>query len=845
MLSAPPGSGKTTQVPLALLQSETVNGRILLLQPRRVAARSVATWMAHLIGESVGQQIGYQVRHERKISEETHIEVLTEGLIMQRLLQDPELSGVDVVILDEFHERSLLSDLTLMMLLEARILSREDLKILIMSATLDIRSLAARFDAPIIIAEGRSYPLQLSYIEHKLNYSQRLISQYLIDELSSFWLNDVSLKNRGHCLVFLPGRREIEEAREQILRTYPQCDVEVLYGSLPLHKQRKVLSPSQVAKVILATNIAETSLTIDGVTHVIDSGLYRTSRCDPKTGLNRLVTLPIAHDSATQRAGRAGRTQEGRCLRLWSEHDHKNRVTQTAPEVSYAPLIESVLKIAFWSGDWRLFEWFESPPQAALRNAVEELVELGALDQNTNQLSVLGECLATLPIHPRRGLALIWARALNCLEEVAFMCALSELNHDPLSANKQEIRTLDPWLRWTVYQNEQNMDCQHGYTVFGREFILTIKQLKRYVSRLNIDRLKLHKPNLSQVSTLKERVAYALAQSTPRGIARLRERSREDKRTIYHLSGGGEARLVSEIYNDEMNILVVLKSRLNLHDEPVIELALPIKLDWLSPIKAHHLRFDERLGGVYEHQIGSLGHLILWEKTYPAPKHSIDAQSLFRASLKKDLWQWIPLETEAIQWLERLSWLSSQSELIDHLEASLHHPLPIWSLQYEDDRDILIEQLLDHLVDGCTHTSHFSPPKKLLPLLKGLTPPKWVEALDHYVPSHYILPTGRTVNVIYTPNQPPMIKAYLQAFFGETEHPHLGLVQSPWRVALQLHLLAPNQRVTQITSDLTVFWQHSYLEVRRQLRGRYPKHHWPENPLSIGPQSGAKKRSKR
>ena len=498
ILSAPPGSGKTTQVPLRLLMSEGVEGRIIILQPRRVAARSVASWMAQLLHERVGDRVGYQVRHERHIGINTRIEVLTEGLLIQRLLNDPELSGVGLVILDEFHERNLLTDLTLMMLREAQLLERDDLRLLIMSATLDAEPLSQRLNAPIIFASGRGHPLQVVHLDH--SPSSRALPTVIAEQLNSFWLNEPRGDRRkgvadhkrskdshlGHCLVFLPGRREIEETRDAIIDLYPQCMVSELYGSLPLDAQKRALDSSGPPRVILSTNIAETSLTIDGVTHVIDSGLYRTARCDMKTGLTHLITLPIAGDSATQRAGRAGRTQSGQCLRLWTEHDHKKRALVTPAEINFADLTESLLKICSWAGDWRSFEWFEDPPPSALKRAREELKELGALHIELDLLTPLGQALAQLPIHPRRGLALLWGAKLGCLDEVAFMCALAELPRDPIARESLGVYALDPWYRWSIYQ-EQNTSPQshtsHFQRGFGREFNLTIKQLIRYTQR--------------------------------------------------------------------------------------------------------------------------------------------------------------------------------------------------------------------------------------------------------------------------------------------------------------------------------------------------------------------------
>lgn len=845
ILSAPPGSGKTTQVPLSLLKEQLFTGRILLLQPRRVAARSVATWLAHLLDEPVGLQVGYQVRHEKRLSSETKIEVLTEGLIIQRLLSDPELSGVDLVILDEFHERSLLSDLSLMMLREAQLLSRDDLKLIIMSATLNSGELAKRFQAPYIEAKGRSFPLDIIYIKHKIQTAPQVLAEEITKALKTFWLNtDESSKNSqhdkqqtqlGHCLVFLPGKREIELTKQLLLQGNPRYQIDVLYGALSLHQQKTVLQKSPQPKLILSTNIAETSLTIEGVTHVIDSGLYRSARLDPKTGLTRLLTLAIAQDSATQRAGRAGRTQAGQCLRLWPKHEHEQRHIQSASEVSYSDLVEAVLKVASWAGDWRLFEWFEEPPNASLQQAVEELSELQAIDLNSQKLSNLGQSLARLPIHPRQGLALLWGLALDCLEEVSFICALAELAHDPFTEKLSKHQKLDPWARWHYAKKDAS--------ILGRDFDLTVQQLKRYARRESHIIAQFQVPKLQ---TLSEKVAFAFARSHSRRIGKLRSRSQDDWQLLYHLSGGGEAQLNREYCLEFSSYIVALKPRLNLKGQAIIELALGIREDWLMPIESETLVFDQDRGGVFTKKSASLGALKLWTKQYPAPRQSQAAQVLFQKGISQNIWQWLSLEPEAKRWLERLKWLSTQEQLRIHLENELDTTYPIWEPNpnqqgRQSESNSLTEQLSAYLFSEVTHINQAQMPPKILPLLKGLSNIHWVKAIDHYAPDYYELPTGQKVKVDYSQKQ-PSISAFLQAFFGEIYHPYLGQSSTKLKTPLQLKLLAPNRRVTQITSDLPSFWSHSYPSVRKDLRGRYPKHFWPKDPLSIGPQKGVKRR---
>ena len=481
MLIAPPGSGKTTRVPLALLEREAIKGKILMLQPRRVAARSTASWMAQQLGESVGGRVGYQVRHERRTSARTRVEVITEGLLIQLLLQDPELAGVGAVILDEFHERSITADLSLMMLLEARVLTRPDLKVIAMSATMRSERLCELLEAPLVTAEGRSYPVDVSYAGRSLKLER--LTETVVNAVLQFWATATPLETRGHCLVFLPGRREIEDVERDLNRRQPKLEITPLYGALSPQRQRRAIDPRGAPRVILATNIAETSLTIDGVTHVIDSGLRRHGSVDAQSGLTQLVTSPTARDSAAQRAGRAGRTRAGFCLRLWTEHEHQLRADETPAEIREVDLSESLMRIASWSGDWRSFTWFEDPPEQAVDRAVETLTNLGVFDSDRGQLTALGALLAHLPAHPSEGLALCWGLHLECLDEVSMLCALAASPRDVLVSTDE--RAQDPWLRVEAIRDaERSQQWPNLNQAVAREVRLTAMQLRTRIERV-------------------------------------------------------------------------------------------------------------------------------------------------------------------------------------------------------------------------------------------------------------------------------------------------------------------------------------------------------------------------
>ena len=847
VLIAPPGSGKTTRVPLALLEREAFEGKLLMLQPRRVAARSTATWMAQQLGESVGGQVGYQVRHDRRTGARTRVEVITEGLLIQLLLHDPELTGIGAVILDEFHERSLAADLSLMMLLEARLLTRPDLKIIAMSATMKSERLCELLEAPLITAQGRSYPVDVSYVTRSIK--RDALCDEMTQAIDHFWVSTRSTDSRGHCLVFLPGRREIEDVERRLRQRNPKLDVTPLYGALALDKQRRALDPQGPSRVILATNIAETSLTIDGVTHVIDSGFRRHGSVDAQSGLTQLLTSPIAQDSATQRAGRAGRTQEGVCLRLWTEHDHQQRLDETPAELREVDLSEALLRIAAWSGDWQSFTWFEDPPPQALTRAVDELTDLGVFSRGRGQLTALGEQLALLPAHPSEGLALCWATHLECLDEVALLCALAGSPRDVLDMTPDAKRAQDPWLRLEALQDaEHDHFWPHLNRAISREVYLTAQQLKKRTRKIyrrvralltQAQEAPSHTPDPEHLK-LKDRVAFCFARSSPRRIGKLRERSAGTPMLIYHLSGGGEAQFRRAGLLTESALIIALKARVSHSGAPIIELALPIDQAWLRPRRSQQLIFDQTRGGVYKHTRHTLGQLVLEERQNPAEASNLEAQELFYDYVSEDPWRWITQEPAARHWLSRLRWLLQHTEIYEYLKTQSVTPPPRWSPPIKDLNEPLA-QLVSTMVSGVTHARTLSK-QPILPLILGLTPPEWTRWVTLYVPERFTLPTGQQVEVRYELGQPPTISAYVQAFFGERVHPSLGESGSPYQLPLRLELLAPNRRVAQITSDLPRFWASSYPDVRRDLRGRYPKHHWPEDPLSIGPQRGAKRR---
>ena len=844
VLSAPPGSGKTTRVPLALLSE--VSGRILMLQPRRMAARAVAEWMASLLGERVGERVGYAVRFEREIGERTRVEVLTEGLLTRRLRTDPELSGVSCVILDEFHERSIHADLALAMLMELRSAFRPDLKLIIMSATLDSEALCTRLNASSITTSGRQHPIEMRYDERLSSLSPCARAPAVILDLFE--------ERRGTLLAFFPGRREIERAYAWLNERAPHLLITPLYGGLSLRDQARALDPRAPDRIILSTNIAETSLTIEGVTTVVDTGLVRVSRYDPKVGFTGLSLAPISTQSSTQRAGRAGRTRAGVCYRLWTEAEETQRALTVIPELHRADLGEVLLAVAEWSGDWRTFEWHDPPPTVHLHRAETTLEQIGALEGG--RLTSLGVALASLPLSPHLGLSLLYGRALECLEEVALISALTSSTRDLLTLPFHHERGADPWLRVEAYRDARRgqfwPEVRRGAV---QEVTATLSQLKRAVLKVSpqlLDTL----PHLDRLSeqihalSLRQRGALSFCLGTPHRVGQRREA--RSPRVLLAL--GGEVEMSPCLPLDQHEWIVSLSVRRGENKAPHrVSLACPIDLLWLKGGGDHsiELRFDEERGGVYEDRLERWGAIILERRQSPAPSDHIEAQALFTQTVIAHPQRWLKLDPKAIVWLSRLRWLTAQPELSAHLQSHseewaswrtlaerLSEP-PSNPPSPDADPSPALNALIDALTEGITHTKALKK-RDVLSYIIGFAPNSIARSIDRWAPERYTLPTGRSVTLTYEVGQPPVVEGMIQAFFGEAEHPTIaeGLVP------LRLHLLAPNRRVAQITQDLSSFWAQVYPNVRKQLRGRYPKHHWPEDPLSMGPQRGTKRRPK-
>jgi ATP-dependent helicase HrpB len=808
VLSAPPGSGKTTRVPLDLLEAPWLAGqRIVLLEPRRPAARLAAAHMAGLLGERVGETLGYQVRFERRIGPRTRVEVVTEGILTRRLQQDPELFGVGLLIFDEFHERSLQADLGLALALDVVAGLRPDLRLLIMSATLDTGA-AARLlgGAPVIQGEGRAWPVEITYAERTLGPDPV--------EAVVTAVRQALARHDGDILAFLPGAGEIERARTRLV-TLLGSDTLVLplHGSLSLEEQDLALGPHRGGgrRVVLATDIAETSVTIEGVRVVVDCGLTRKPRFAPASGLTRLVTEPVSRASAAQRAGRAGRLGPGVCYRLWTREQEAGRPEHRPAEMLQADLAPLALDLALWGlRDPGELAWLDPPPAPAWEAAVALLRELDALDTGGG-ITPLGRRMAELPLHPRLARMLAAAPDAATRRLAADLAALLSERDSWVSAPGLP-RPADLGLRLQALEAQRQGRRTPGLD--GRRLA-------------GIDRLAraLCPPARDQAATAATQDAAALlALAYPDRVARRREEG--DGR--YLLASGPGASLPLDDGLAIHPYLAVAEMDPKGRDGR-IQLALPLAEADLRRVFAGHILTGERLywdserDAVTAREETRLGYLTL--STRPI-QVSDQAQALDLL-----LGQVARRFDQALAWTQGARQVQARVALLRRLDpedgwpdlsdAALRADLAAWLGPWLTGVQRLAEvQRLD-----------------LVKILRGTLDWPRQQRLDAEAPEALITPAGNRRPLDYG-DEGPVLAVPLQEMFGTGETPRIA----GGRVAVLLHLLSPARRPVQVTRDLAGFWARGYAEVRKELRGRYPKHHWPEDPAAALPIQGGVRR---
>ncbi len=813
VVQAPPGSGKTTVLPLALLdESWSQQGRIIVLEPRRLAARMAAKRMADLLGEVVGETVGYRVRLDSKVGPKTRIELNTDGVFLRRLQRDPELKGVAAVLFDECHERGLDSDASLALCLEAQAALRPDLRLVAMSATLDAAPFAKLMgDCTIITGSGQSYPVETRW---------RAVSpQIRLDVAVAAVVQDALLETEGDLLVFLPGVAEIRRVESLLAeaRLPASISVQPLYGDLPGAQQDEALRPSPAGrrKVVLSTSIAESSLTIEGVRVVVDSGYMRQPRFSPSTGMAKLETVRVSQASADQRRGRAGRLGPGICYRLWAEAAHGGLPKFTAPEIAVTDLTSLALDLAVWGvRDAKALPWLDPPPDAAMGYAQELLRELEAIDA-AGAVTAHGKAMAELPLHPRLAHMVIRGHAQGF---GGLSCALAALLGERDIARVPRGAARDTDLRWRleiVAGESERQSAPHGLQVDMN----AVRQIRKLASdwRRQI-KASPHQGPVDEAGLLvalayPDRVAkkrggggsFLLSNGRGARLDPLDALSREDYLAIAEVDGAqADARVFLAAPIDEAGIEAQFAPLIETRDA----------VEW-----------DERSNAVLARRQRRFGALVLREKPLPDPPAEAIRSALLEAIAKRGL-DVLPWSAGLRQWQARVALLRlhlpTAAEWPDMSDAALTARLAEWLGPYLDSIAKLSQLAAIDLHAALTHQLDYAQQK----------------VLDAEAPTHWRVPSGSTIPLDYTQGDVPVLAVRLQEMFGYADTPAIA----GGRVKLVLHLLSPARRPLQVTSDLAGFWQSSYRAVRAEMRGQYPKHDWPEDPLAATPTARAKPR---
>lgn len=821
VVQAEPGAGKTTRIPLALLEEPWLAGqRIIMLEPRRLAARSAAWFMSTELGSEVGERIGYRVRLDSRVSARTRIEIVTEGVLTRMLQEDPALTGVGLVIFDEFHERSLQADLALALCLETQQALREELRLLVMSATLDGAAVAQLLgDAPIISSTGRSHPVETVYAPPLRPAEGLTVLQHVVTIIKRA-LNE----QPGSLLVFLPGVGEIKRVEALLMEAGigPQVSVCPLYSDLALDAQEQAIRPAPDGrrKIVLATSIAETSLTIEGVRVVIDSGAARVPRFDPSSGLTRLMTVAASQAAAEQRRGRAGRLEPGVCYRLWSAESHRQRPDFERPEILDADLAPLALDLAQWGvADPATLAWLDPPPAAHYAQACDLLQHLGALDARRT-ITSHGKKMAQLAMHPRlshmilRGLELGWG-ALAC--DLAAVLGERDLIKGP--------RDADLAVRLDVLQGRgAPPGTDRGAVTRAR------KNADTWRRQLGIKPDGGGKKSFSPLPLAGEgereraRPGILLAFAYPDRIAQRRPGSEPR----YLLANGRGALFTQHeaLCNEDYIVAAYLDGNAR---EARIFLAAALDRSALDEYFAEQIteldiiEWDARNELVQARGQQRLDALVLSDK----PLEKADVKKIAHAMLEGIR----ALGLVCLPWTDGLRTWQRRVMLLQRLEPA------VWPDVSDAALLATLEDWLAPYLNGVTRRSHLAN-IDLHSALTGRLAWDKQKMLDEQAPTHLTVPSGSRVAIDYD-NDPPVLAVRLQEMFGLADTPRIA----GGRVALLLHLLSPARRPVQVTQDLAGFWARSYHDVKKDLKGRYPKHYWPDDPLQAEPTARAKPRS--
>lgn len=795
LLQAPTGSGKTTRVPLGLLDAGwRRDHRILMLEPRRLAARSAARYMASQLGEAAGETIGYRTRLDTRVSAGTRIEVVTEGILTRLIQSDPGLSDYAAVVFDEFHERSLHADLGLALVRESQQALREDLRLLVMSATLDGERLSALLDdCPIVVAEGRSFPVEVSY--HPPGRQRGLEAH------AAAVVREALEREPGSILVFLPGMREIRRVAERLEGGLPDdTQLHLLHGQLDARAQDEAIRPavSGARKIVLASAIAESSLTIEGIRVVVDAGRQRRARFDPNSGMTRLVTERVSRASAEQRRGRAGRLEPGRCYRLWSEAEQDRLQPQSPPEIASADLAPLVLELAQWGvADPAGLDWLDPPPSAAWNQAAELLQALGALDESA-RITAEGRAMLALGLHPRLAHMVLTGRRLGRPRSAGELAALlSErdiggFGEVDLTLRLARLRQAGPRTGGPLGRIRQAAD--------------------RLTGRQRDD------------ASAGPGIGALLASAWPDRVGQ----ARAGQRGRFLLSNGRGAFVdaADALAGSEFLVACDLDGQAR---EARVYLAAAVTRDEIEDVLAARIQtvesadWDERRGTVVARRERRLGALVLESAELERPDPQTLQTGLLAAVRRKGL-DALPWNTAARQFQARVALLRS-----------------LWPDDWPAvDDDTLIDSLEEWLAPWLAGMRRWQDLRSLdlVAILSSLLGHDRARRLNELAPARLAVPTGRQAALDYLAETPPALAIKLQAMLGCRQTPSIA----HGRVAVTLHLLSPAGRPLAVTADLASFWRNAYPGVRADMRGRYPKHPWPADPLAARPTEGTRRR---
>ncbi|MBR4353655.1 MAG: ATP-dependent helicase HrpB [Bacteroidales bacterium] len=824
VVTAPPGAGKSTVLPLTILEAmmpgleaqskiarqpkpglrsmepgpQAGGGKIVMLEPRRIAARQIAGRMAELLGEEVGETVGYRIRFEKKVSRRTRIEVVTEGILTRMLVEDPTLEGVSVLIFDEFHERSLQTDLALSLAREAQDVLRPDLKLVLMSATIDVQALCAVLDAQSVSCEGKMFPVEIRYmgdtpVEDIVEATIRMI-------------RSAHKEQEGDILAFLPGEGEIRRCAEALGSSLGQTHLCPLYGMLSIEEQRRAIAPSRPGqrKVVLATPIAETSLTIEGVRVVVDAGYCRKPVFDARTALEHLETVRISRDMAAQRSGRAGRVAPGVCYRLWSKAAETRMAELRKPEIVEADLAPMVLQVAAWGeAHPERLPWLTPPPVASLKAAQTLLVDLGAIDEES-RITPHGRAMASLPCHPRVAQLLLKAEDDAQKALAADIAALLE-EKDPMSAEA------DPDMALRI-------DALRRARASGR--LGSWGRVARIAAQ--------YRDMVGVVEDNGRADAYVIGQLTASAYPERVARVWKEGHGQYCLSSGDIVALDEGSALSGAEWLAVASVHTRSGGSGRIFLAAPVAPPDLRPLARPRdaIFWDTRSGGVAARRTWRIGVHVLEEK----PLQDVDRESVVKViceAARKEGRSLFAFSDEVENLQRRIATV-----------AAWHPELALPDVSTEALLERAREWLPDYI--GKATTAAQLGKIEMEAVIWSLLSYEQHQAVDRIAPSHVLVPTGSRIRLAYRQGaEAPVLRVRLQECFGLLDTPRVDGGRRP----ILMELLSPGYKAVQLTSDLRSFWENAYFEVRKELRRRYPKHAWPDDPLAADPVRGVRKKT--